>query len=40
MLTGIKSEKIEQYKRLHTAIWPEVLVQIERSNIRNYSIHL
>jgi L-rhamnose mutarotase len=29
----------EEYERLHAAVWPEVLSQIWRSNIRNYSIY-
>ncbi|MES0885206.1 L-rhamnose mutarotase [Roseibium sp. SCP14] len=40
MMIGIKPEKIEEYKRLHANAWPEVLAQIKRSNIRNYSIFL
>jgi L-rhamnose mutarotase len=28
----------EEYERLHLDVWPEVLSQISRSNIRNYSI--
>lgn len=36
----VRSEKIEEYKRLHAAVWPEVLDQIRRSHIRNYSIFL
>jgi L-rhamnose mutarotase len=31
-------EKLEEYKQLHAAVWPAVLEQIKRSNIRNYSI--
>jgi len=30
--------RIEEYERLHAAVWPEVLAQIARSGIRNYSI--
>lgn len=37
---GLKGDVIEEYKRLHRAVWPEVLKQIERSGIRNYSIFL
>jgi L-rhamnose mutarotase len=33
-------EKIDEYKRLHAAVWPDVLEQISRANIRNYSIFL
>ena len=37
---GIKPEAIAQYKRLHAAVWPDVLKQIKASNISNYSIYL
>ena len=37
---GVKPEAIADYKRVHAAVWPEVLKQIEKSNIRNYSIYL
>ena len=30
----------EEYRRLHAAVWPEVLEQIRRSRISNYSIFL
>lgn len=30
--------RIREYEELHAAVWPEVLAQIARSNIRNYSI--
>ncbi len=36
----LKPEAMEEYKRLHADVWPAVLAQIERSNIRNYSIFL
>ena len=36
----MKSELIEEYKRYHTAVWPEVLATIHDCNIRNYSIFL
>lgn len=35
---GIKPEGIEEYERLHAAVWPEVLTTIHTCNIRNYSI--
>ncbi len=40
MVIGVKAEKLDEYKRLHAAVWPDVLAQISRSNIRNYSIFL
>ena len=30
----------ERYRELHCEVWPDVLNQIRRSNIRNYSIFL
>ncbi len=40
MVIGIKPEMIADYKRLHPAVWPQVLAQIKTSNIQNYSIFL
>ena len=37
-LVGIKPEVIEEYIRIHAAVWPEVLATIHACNIRNYSI--
>jgi L-rhamnose mutarotase len=36
----LRSEHRDEYVRQHAAVWPEVLAQIRRSNIRNYSIYL
>jgi len=35
---GLRPEAIDEYRRIHAAVWPDVLDQIRRSNIRNYSI--
>ncbi|WP_428671874.1 L-rhamnose mutarotase [Roseibium sp.] len=40
MVIGLKPEKVAEYKRLHAAVWPEILDMISRCNIRNYSIFL
>jgi L-rhamnose mutarotase len=37
---GIRPEAIGEYKRLHAAVWPDVLRQIKASNISNYTIFL
>ena len=37
---GVKEEKLEEYKKLHAAVWPDVLKMIKDCNIRNYSIYL
>ncbi len=34
----IQEGKLEEYKALHAAVWPEVLKTIYKCNIRNYSI--
>jgi L-rhamnose mutarotase len=37
---GLRPEIIDEYKRIHAEVWPEVLSLIGRCNIRNYSIYL
>ncbi|NLG51658.1 MAG: L-rhamnose mutarotase [Chloroflexi bacterium] len=39
MLIKVKPDRLEEYKRLHAAVWPEVLRTIQECNIRNYSIY-
>lgn len=39
-VTGLKEEKMEEYKKLHAAAWPGVLKRIKACNIQNYSIYL
>ncbi len=40
MALGLRAEKIDEYKRLHTAVWPDVLKMIKQCHVRNYSIFL
>jgi len=40
MVIKLKPDRIEEYKRLHAAVWPDVLKAITESNIKNYSIYL
>ncbi len=40
MVIGVRAEKIDEYKKLHAAVWPDVLKMIQQCNIRNYSIYL
>jgi L-rhamnose mutarotase len=40
MVIGVKAEHVAEYKRLHAAVWPEVLEMISKCNIRNYTIFL
>ena len=37
---GVRAEKLEEYKRLHAAVWPDVLRIIKQCHIQNYSIYL
>lgn len=39
-LGKLKPEKIDEYRRLHAAPWPQVLKTITDCNLRNYSIYL
>jgi len=40
MVIRLRPEKVDEYRRLHAAVWPEVLERISRSNLRNYTIFL
>ena len=40
MVIGLRPEKIAEYKKLHAAVWPDVLQMIQQCHIRNYSIYL
>jgi L-rhamnose mutarotase len=40
MVTGINPNHIDEYKRLHAEVWPDVIHQIKQSKIKNYSIYL
>ena len=37
---SLRTEKMDEYKRLHAAVWPGVLKMIKECNIQNYSIYL
>ncbi len=37
---GITPANIAEYKKLHAAVWPEILSKLRDVNIRNYSIYL
>jgi len=37
---GLRAEKLDQYKKLHAAVWPKVVEAVRDANIRNYSIYL
>ncbi|GMQ57377.1 L-rhamnose mutarotase [Vallitalea sediminicola] len=35
----VKSDKLDEYKKLHADVWPDVLKMIKECNIVNYSIY-
>ncbi len=37
---GLRPEKIAEYKKLHAAVWPDVLKMIKQCHIDRYSIYL
>jgi L-rhamnose mutarotase len=37
---GLRAAKLKEYRKLHAAVWPDVLRMIRRCHIRNYSIYL
>ncbi len=39
MVLKVRPEKLAEYKRLHAAVWPDVLAMIRACQIRNYSIY-
>ena len=40
MVIGIKKNKIEEYKKLHSEVWPKVLKNLTDLICRNYSIYI
>lgn len=40
MVIELKREKIDDYKRLHRVVWPEVLDILRQHKVSNYSIFL
>lgn len=40
MVIGLEPDRVAEYKKLHAAVWPEILASISASNITNYSIFL
>ena len=37
---GIKASDVEKYQALHASVWPEVLTEIKKACIQNYSIYM
>ena len=39
MVIKVKQGKLEEYKKLHAAVWPDILQLLRDCNMRNYSIY-
>jgi L-rhamnose mutarotase len=37
-IIGVRADRLEEYKKYHADVWPEVLDMIQECNIQNYSI--
>ena len=37
---GMHESRVEEYRKLHAAVWPDVAKMIEKCHIHNYSIYL
>ena len=35
---SVKPEKLEEYKKLHDPIWPELTAELKKAGLRNYSL--
>jgi len=40
MVIGIAAARIDDYKALHAAVWPQVLARLREANVSNYTIFL
>ena len=38
MVIGVRVEKLEEYKRLHAAVWPEIIRLLSEAHVKNYTI--
>lgn len=40
MVLGLHPDRVDEYKKLHAAVWPDVLKKIANCHLQNYSIFL
>ena len=40
LVIGLKPEAIQEYKRIHAAVWPEMLRALKNAGWNNYSLFL
>ena len=38
MVVGVRPEKLDEYKRLHAAVWPQIMELLAKAHVRNFSI--
>jgi L-rhamnose mutarotase len=38
MVIGVWPEKLAEYKRLHAAVWPEIIRLLSEAHVKNYTI--
>ena len=38
MVIGVRPEKLDEYRRLHAAVWPEIIRLLSEAHVRNYTI--
>ena len=36
----VKPDKLDEYRRLHAQVWPDLLAELRRAGLRNYSLWL
>lgn len=39
MVIGVDADRLEDYRRYHAQVWPEVLLELKKAHIQNYSIY-
>ncbi len=40
LLLQVKPDKIEEYKKIHANVWPDLLAELKAAGMRNYSLWL
>ena len=40
LLIRVKPDKLEEYKVIHAAVWPDLLAELKKAGMRNYSLWL
>lgn len=40
LLIRVRPDKLEEYRRIHENVWPELLAELKSAGIRNYTLWL